>query len=212
MISSLETLEKCEQEAAELHKEANFYEEISFLISNIPNLLKAEQLLVSHKKKFEELRQIVMQNQKSLKQIESNLKLLKNCFSQSVTSKSQLNEEKSDLIRIIEIRKFEVKIKKECCELFRKLDREISQETTEIHQILDKSKQEIKNLNLRFSNFDLGAIEEASDVFEDFKERLISESVEFVKSKCLEIISEKISSFEQEITEEILSLDSLINK
>ena len=70
----LESIENLEQEINKFAQVGESYEELSSLIEEIPNILKYEQLILCHRKKYEELKEIVKKNKTMVKTIQCKLK------------------------------------------------------------------------------------------------------------------------------------------
>ena len=195
----LESIEKLEQEVNKFSQVAENYEELSNLIEEIPNILKYEQLISYHKKKYEELKEIVKKNKNLAKSVQFKLK---NMPTSSKTLKVNENDGK---IFMINLKKLQIYMKKECCEAVKHLDDVFKAEFYKIETLITESKKETLDLP------DSQKIIQDVNNFSRIIDSSTVKSVQTLESRCISIINQKLSEYENCVQCELSSLKSKIN-
>ena len=198
----LESIENLEQEVNKFSQIAENYEELSNLIEEIPNILKFEQLITYHKKKYEELKEIVKKNKILAKSVQYKLK---NMPISSKTLKVNENDGTDGKIFMINLKKLQIYMKKECCEAVKHLDDVFKAEFNKIESLITESKKE---------TLDLSGSEKIIQDINNFSRIIDSstvKSIQTLESRCISIMNQKLSEYENCVQYELSSLKSQIN-
>ena len=202
----LESIEILEQEIDKFAQVGESYEELSSLIEEIPNILKCEQLILYHRKKYEELKEIVKKNKTMVKTIQCKLKSLP--ASSKPEKFGDSNEQEGKIFKI-NLNKLQIYMKKDCCEAVKHLDNIFKAEFEAMEAIVEGIKQEILNSYPVLP--DSQKLIQASTEFSALKDSTTLKSVETIESRCISIINQKLSNYENTLQCELNSLKSQLN-